>query len=151
MNISDKNKEQVDALQELLKKNYDAEAGYKKVMTKAESSTLKSWLQDKAASRSHFATELDTQIRQLNAEPVSSGTTSGSLHRTWIDVKTALSSDTDESILEECIRGEKASVSEYEEQMSNVNFNSEIRNVLYGQKERIESSLNTVESLEEIA
>ena len=55
MNISEKNKEQVDALQELLEKNYDAEAGYQKVMTKAESRTLKSWLQDKAASRSHFA------------------------------------------------------------------------------------------------
>lgn len=151
MNISDKNKEQVDALQELLKKNYDAEAGYKQVMTKAESSTLKSWLQDKAASRSHFANELDAQIRSLNAEPATSGTTKGSLHRTWIDVKTALSSDTDEALLEECIRGEKASVSEYEEQMSNVAFNADIRNVLYGQKERIESSLSTVESLEEMA
>ncbi|WP_299211481.1 PA2169 family four-helix-bundle protein [uncultured Dokdonia sp.] len=150
MKITDHTKEQVDALQELLQKTYDAEAGYKQVMTKAEKEPLKNWLQEKAARRSQFANELDLHIRKFNSEPVAKGTTLGNVHRTWIDVKSAMSFNTDEAILEECVRGEEATISEYKEQISNVNFNPEVRSLLESQKEMVAADLRTVKSLENI-
>ncbi|WP_299676069.1 PA2169 family four-helix-bundle protein [uncultured Dokdonia sp.] len=150
MKISENNKQQVEALQELLQKTYDAEAGYKQVMTKAEKEPLKNWLQEKAVRRSQFANELDAHIREFNAEPVAKGTTLGSAHRTWIDVKSALSFNTDEAILEECVRGEEATISEYNEQISNTNFAPEVRSLLENQKQMITSDLRTVKSLEEV-
>ncbi|MDD7886614.1 PA2169 family four-helix-bundle protein [Flavivirga sp. 57AJ16] len=144
------NKETVEVLQELLQKNYDAETGYKKVMTKANSLALKDWLQSKARQRNTFATQLDSQIRELNATPATSGSVLGSVHRTWIDIKTALSSDTDEAILEECIRGEKASVKEYEAQLEKNEVYSYIGDLLKSQLTDIKNALNTVKRLEDI-
>ena len=144
------NKETIDVLQELLQKNYDAEAGYKQVMTKAQNLPLKGWLQSKAQQRSAFATELDSKIRELHGEPVEDGSILGSAHRAWIDVKTTLSSDTDEAILEECIRGEKASVDEYETQLEKVRSYSEVNHLLHNQLTNIKIALNTVKTLEDI-
>lgn len=150
MKISEHTQEQVDALQNLLQKTYDAEAGYKQVMTKAEKEPLKNWLQEKAVRRSQFANELDSHIRKFNAEPVAKGTALGTAHRAWIDVKSAMSFNTDEAILEECIRGEKSTINEYQDQISNVNFNPEVRTLLESQREVVSADLNTVKSLEDI-
>ncbi|HBL80969.1 MAG TPA: hypothetical protein DDZ79_14150, partial [Aequorivita sp.] len=99
----------VDNLQELLEKNYDAEKGFTKAMKDAKNNNLKKFLQQQALQRNRFATELDQQIRNLNETPKESGSFTGDLHRTWIDIKSAIAGNTDEAVLEECIRGEKAS------------------------------------------
>ncbi|QNJ99135.1 ferritin-like domain-containing protein [Constantimarinum furrinae] len=141
----------VDNLQGLLEKNYDAEAGYKKAMQDAKNSQLKEYLKRQAAQRGEFATELDREIRALNETPKSSGSMTGKLHRTWIDIKSAVSGDNDEAVLEECIRGEKASVEEYEEKLQKNNFPPQVSNVLNNQLDRIKSTLNTIKGLEDIS
>lgn len=151
MEITKANKETVNILQELLQKNYDAEAGYKQIMQKADDKILKNWLQVKAKQRSQFANELDGLIRNLNGTPVVDGSLLGSAHRAWIDVKTTLSSNTDEAILEECIRGEKASVNEYEKQLEKVSNYSDINNLIYNQLVSVKTALGTVKRLEDIA
>jgi len=140
----------VNTLQDLLQKNYDAEAGYKQVMQKTENAPLKNWMQQKALQRNTFATELDFQIRNHNAEPKTSGTIAADLHRGWINVKSTLSSETDEALLEECIRGEKASLSEYEEKLEQFNEDSEIKTIIESQLTTVRSALNTVKRLEDI-
>ena len=150
MKITKDNKELVNTLQDLLQKNYDAEAGYKQVMQKTENQPLKNWMQQKALQRNTFATELDFQIRKHNAEPKASGTLTGDLHRGWINVKSTLTSDTDEALLEECIRGEKASLTEYEEKLERFNEDSEIKTIIQTQLTTVRSALNTVKRLEDI-
>lgn len=150
MELKKVNKEIVDILQELLKKNYDAEAGYKQVMTKAKSPGLKKWLQLKAKQRSEYATQLDTIIREFNATPAEDGTILGSVHRAWIDLKTTLSSETDEAILEECIRGEEASVNEYETQLEKVSDFLPIKDLLNQQMISIKTALEKVKRIEDI-
>ena len=150
MEISEQHKRQVNSLQELLQKTYDAEAGYKQVMTKAANTPLKNWLQEKAKQRAQFANELDAQIRNFNAEPIREGSTIGDVHRTWIDVKAALSSNTDEAILEECIRGEEATLDEYSKQMESETFDPSVHNIIAHQRSKVLSDLRTVRSLEEV-
>jgi uncharacterized protein (TIGR02284 family) len=150
MKITKDNKELVNTLQDLLQKNYDAESGYKQVMQKTENQPLKNWMQQKALQRNTFATELDFQIRKHNAEPKASGTLTGDLHRGWINLKSTLTSDTDEALLEECIRGEKASLTEYEEKLERFNEDSEIKTIIQTQLTTVRSALNTVKKLEDI-
>ncbi|WP_010231592.1 ferritin-like domain-containing protein [Gillisia marina] len=151
METNERNKEMQDSLQDLLEKNYDAEKGFKQVMEKAANSQLKSWMQKQAAQRSQFANEIDGELRKLNVEPKDSGSAAGSAHRVWIDVKTALSFDKDESILEECIRGEKASVAEYEETLNNSFWTPNVKSMLTEQKNKVQNSLSTVKRLEDLA
>ena len=141
----------VDNLQDLLVKNYDAQKGFIKAMEDAESGNLKKFLQHQAAQRNRFATELDHQIRSLNEKPKESGSITGDLHRTWIDIKTAVAGNSDEAVLEECIRGEKASWNEYEEKLKEQNFPPNISSVLQNQASEIHNTLNRVKTLEDLA
>ena len=141
----------VDNLQELLEKNYDAEKGFTKAMKDAKNNNLKKFLQQQALQRNRFATELDQQIRNLNETPKESGSFTGDLHRTWIDIKSAVAGNTDEAVLEECIRGEKASWNEYEEKLKENNFPPTISNVLQKQASEIHTTLNSVKTLEDLA
>ncbi len=143
--------ELTDNLQGLLEKNYDAEKGFKKAMEDAKNPNLKSFLRRQAAQRNRFATELTHELRSLNEEPKESGSITGSLHRTWIDIKTALAGNTDEAVLEECIRGEKASAKEYEESLKENTFPPRITNVLTRQSAEIQTTLNNVKTHEDLA
>lgn len=143
--------ELVDNLQNLLVKNYDAEKGFAKAMNDAKDGSLKNFLKHQAAQRSRFANELDKEIRNLNEKPKESGSVTGGLHRTWIDIKTAVTGEKDEAVLEECIRGEKASVEEYEERLQKNNFPPHVSSLLNNQLSEIKSTLNKVKTLEDVA
>lgn len=105
----------VNNLQGLLEKNYDAEKGFKNAVTNANNENLKEFLMNQSARRQRFATELDKEIRSLNEEPKESGSTTGDLHRSWMDFKSSIAGSNDEAVLVECIRGDKASEKEYSE------------------------------------
>jgi len=140
----------VNNLQEILEKNYDAKEGFTKAMKDAKDGPLKNFLKRQAAQRATFVNELDNEIRNLNETPKESGSFTGSLHRAWIDIKSSVSGDNDEAVLEECIRGDKASVKEYEERLQNNNFPPQISTVLNRQLSDIKQTLNKVKRLEDI-
>ena len=142
--------ETVNALNQLLEKNYDAEQGYKNALLDTDNDRLKTYLKRQAASRSQNANELDKAIRDLNATPVQSGSTEGAIHRTWMDFKTAIVGKDDEAILEECIRGDKAAVSEYKEVLENENYLHETKDVVRYQLNGIQNTLDTIKKLEDI-
>ncbi len=141
----------VDNLQELLEKNYDAQKGFAKAMEDAKNPRLKTFLQQQAAQRSRFTNELTQEIRNLNEEPKDSGSFTGDLHRTWIDIKSALSGNEDEAVLEECIRGEKASWDEYSNKLEDENFPPNISNVIQKQASEIHNTISKVKTLEDLA
>jgi uncharacterized protein (TIGR02284 family) len=140
----------VNNLQGILEKNYDAEAGYKEAMTKAENGFLTTYLQNKAVTRSHFATEITDLIIGLNETPKEAGSTKGAIHRTWMNIKDAFTSNTDEGILEECIRGEKASVEEYKEFLVDTTLPREITSIITNQMLKVEESLAQVKKIEDL-
>ncbi|RMA58681.1 ferritin-like domain-containing protein [Ulvibacter antarcticus] len=141
----------VGNLQGLLEKNYDAEKGFTKAMQDSKNQQLKNFLKHQAAQHARFATELDHEIRSLNETPKESGSTAGTLHRAWIGVKTAFTSDNDEAVLEECIRGEKACAEDYEETLNENRFSPNISSVLNNQLSQIKQTVSKVKSLEDIA
>lgn len=144
-------KDIVNNLQGLLEKNYDAQKGFTNAMKNAENGNLKRFLQAQAAQRSRFANELTDELRKLNEEPKESGSLTGDLHRAWINIKSTVSGNEDEAVLEECIRGEKASVEEYNETLKNENFPPHISSILQKQAGEINQTLSRVKRLEDLA
>lgn len=143
-------KDTVNVLQGIIEKNYDAEKGYKKAMQDAKNPALKNFLKQQALQRSTFATAIDKELRDLGEEPKESGSVTGSLHRAWIDIKSSVAGNEDEAVLEEVIRGEKASVEEYEDVMKKHTLAPKIQNVLQSQLKDIQGTLNRVKTLEDI-
>lgn len=143
-------KEQVEALQVLLQKNYDAEKGFKKAITKTENENLKEFLKRQASKHNRFTTELDKEIRSLNAKPKEEGSLAGKLSRAWMDIKVAVVANDDKAILEECIRGEKNSAEEYEEALDENKFPSHIEEILKKQLNDINTMIAEVKSMEDL-
>lgn len=146
----DSHKNLVNNLQELLEKNYDAEKGFKKALENSTHPNLKEFLKFQAVKRNRFATEIDKIIRNLNEKPKEKGSAAGSMHRAWIDVKNAFKGKDDDGILKECIRGDKASVDEYEEKLKKNDFPANIETVLDKQLMDIKQTLSKVKSLENL-
>ena len=140
----------VNQLNQLLEKSYDAEKGYKNAIENVESGRLKSFFMARAAERSVFTTELHNELHKLNEEPSTTGSVSGAIHRTWMDIKSSWTSENEESILEECIRGEKASVEDYKEALKENTLLAEVTPVIAQQLSKIEHTLNEVKSLEDL-
>lgn len=142
----------VDALQKLVQKNHDAEKGFKKAMENVKHGQLKGFLSHQAQQRDRFVTELEFELRKLDVQPDEDpGSVSGTMHRAWMDIKAAVSGDDAENILEECIRGEKASLEEYNDVLKkHPMLPAHIQSVVTTQRDEISKTLNKVKSLEDL-
>lgn len=138
----------VDQLEEILEKNRDAEKGYKKAAENAENVRLKSFFQDRAHTRKLFNDELKRELVLNYDEIDDSGSFTGTIHRAWMDVKALFSADNDESMLEEAIRGEKASVEEYEEVLQDANLPPRIASMVRQQMLKVQEDLTRIENME---
>ena len=148
--MSTTQKELVDQLEEILAKNIDAQKGYHKASENAESTSLRSFFEKKAMERKTFNNDLKQQLIASYDEIDDSGSFTGSIHRTWMDVKAMFSSDNDESMLEEAIRGDKAAIEEYEEVLENTSLPNSIAMLIRDQKLKIRTDLNKIKSLEDL-
>ena len=138
-------------LNELLEKNYDAEKGYLNAAENVESSRLKIFFKNRASERSEFAKNLRTEILSYGQIPEDSGTFKGTMHRNWMSLKSLFSSNDEEAILEEAIRGEKTSYNEYTEILEEDAFAPSTRKMLERQRQQIQAAINSLMVEEELA
>lgn len=140
--------EMSESLNELLEKNYDSEKGYKEAVDDVNNAQLKSFFTEKAKQRYDFGHELKSEIKSLGETPEKGSSVKADLHRTWMDLKSSLSSDNEEAVLEEAIRGESAAVEDYNKVISKHDFPASTENILIKQRNAIQRSLDEVKNLE---
>lgn len=144
----DYTKEVANKLNELLEKNYDAEKGYKFAAENVKNTRLKSFFEERAKERYDFGHELKSEISNFGEKPEKGSSVKGDIHRSWMNLKATFSSDKEEAILEEAIRGEKAAVEEYNEVLDDENIPPSTKNLLLKQRNAITAALNKVKTLE---
>ena len=110
MNIMKYSEKISNKLNELLVKNYGAEKGYLNAIDNIDNDRLKIFFKRRASQRSQFAKDLRTEILRYGELPEDSGSFKGTIHRNWMSLKSLFSSNNEEAILEEAIRGEEASL-----------------------------------------
>ncbi|WP_380216213.1 ferritin-like domain-containing protein [Jejudonia soesokkakensis] len=137
-------------INELLTKNYDAEAGYKKAAEIVENPQLKQFFETQAQHRYDFGHELKTEIRNMGETPEKGTSFKGDAHRTWMDIKSTFTSNDEEAILNEVTRGEKAAVEEYKEVMNDTTLPPTTKSILSKQVSNIENTLNNVKNFEAV-
>ena len=139
-------------LNNLLAKTYDAEKGYKTAAEKVDMPSVKKFLSDKVRQRATFAHELKSEIMEYGQLPDQGGTVAGEIHRGWINLKAALSSNQTEKVLEEVERGEKASLDSYNEILKDreMILPPSTEQLLTSQRNAIQAALNTSKMYEEI-
>jgi uncharacterized protein (TIGR02284 family) len=108
-------KEVHNVLNGLIETCTDGEKGFASAAEKAKEGSLKALFLKYGAQRAEYARELKAAVRTLGGDPSESGHASGSLHRGWIKLKEALSSDSDKALIDECEAGEDAAMKNYKE------------------------------------
>ena len=107
--------ETIKALNYLIGTCIDGENGYREAAEEATSSDLKTQLLRFAQQRAQFRGELEQEVMHLGGDPKERGSAGAALHRTWLNVRDAITGKDDTAILKESERGEKAALSNYED------------------------------------
>lgn len=108
----------VAALNQLLEVCRDGEMGFWTAADHVADEGLKWMFKGIAQRRGEFAEDLKQAIRRLGGAVVEGGSVAGSVHRGWMDVKTAFPGLHERSVLEEAVRGEGSALKAYEAAMA---------------------------------
>lgn len=92
-------------LKSLVETTFDSVEGYRKAAETAKSPQLKHVLTQQAQKRQSTLETLNQELVRLGGDRVTSGTTSGSLHRLWVDI-TSMFENGDEAAAERAEEGE---------------------------------------------
>ncbi|PKA97268.1 uncharacterized protein (TIGR02284 family) [Flavobacteriaceae bacterium MAR_2009_75] len=140
-----------EKLNVLLERTYDAERGFKKAAENVENENLKGYFQKKAQERYDFGHELKTEIKQFAQEIDKGDSFASKAHRSWMDIKNFFAANSEEAMLEEAIKGEKAAIDEYQDVLDETNLPPSTETLLTQQKNKIASGLTNIKKLEDIA
>ena len=138
----------VDSLHKIVELNKDSDRGFKEASENIKDPELKTILYRLSQQRAEFRGEIEDILRKDyhdNDEPSTSFLSK--LHRGWMDFKSSLSSDDNESVLEECIRGEKHAIETYGEELSE-HLPKYIEEQLRAQLELIKGSLGQIKEFQ---
>lgn len=137
-------------LKDIIEKNEDAIKGFEKAAEKANEVGIQSFFSKRAQHRRDFLRQLRNSAPELDLGNTDiEGSTSGSAHRAWMDVKAFFSSDNDEAMLEEAVRGDKAAVEEYNDVLVDSLIPMTVKAILREQRDTIQNDLETSEILED--
>jgi uncharacterized protein (TIGR02284 family) len=108
------NKDVVSTLNDLIQTCKDGEEGFRTCAEDIKDTELKSYFNNRAERCLTAAEELQDLVATYGGKPEDSSHISASLHRRWVDIRSAISGKDDQSVLEECERGEDIAKRSYE-------------------------------------
>jgi uncharacterized protein (TIGR02284 family) len=141
------NKETISTLNSLIETLKDGQEGFKQAAEGVADPQLKSLFNEYSQQRSRFANELQNQAEMLGEpKPEDSSSAAGALHRSWINLKSAVTSGDGHAILAECERGEDSAVKEYEKAMKR-DLSPSMRNIVSPQYSEVKSAHDRIRNL----
>lgn len=110
----------IDTLNNLIEICKDGAHGFKVAADDAKDGELRALFMRYSQERESFAQELRARVTALGGDPDKSGTATGALHRGWINLKAAVSSNEPHAVLAEAERGEDAAVAAYRKALESI-------------------------------
>jgi uncharacterized protein (TIGR02284 family) len=142
--------ELIECLNDLIQTCRDGENGFQTAADSVNDGDLKLFCRESSIQRAQFASELESEVRQLGGMPAKSGHVSGMFHRGWINIKTIVTGGGDDAILAECDRGEAAALENYQEVLKK-NLPPNVLPVVKHQFTEIKRSLEAIRDSEQAA
>jgi uncharacterized protein (TIGR02284 family) len=140
--------EVISTLNSLIETLKDGQEGFRQASEGVKDSQLKTLFNELSLQRAKFAGELQSQAIQLGeSNPEDSSSTAGAMHRAWINLKSALTTQDDHAVLAECERGEDSAVAEYKKAMEDENLSSPVRDIISRQYTDVKAAHDKVKAL----
>lgn len=120
----------VSVLNGLIKTTLDSMKGYEDAAKDAASTQYATMFADFARDRAQVATELQAQVRALGSEPEMDSSMLAAAHRTFMDLKQAITGKDDKAIILEVERGEDHIKAKYEDALQQGDLSSATRDAI---------------------
>lgn len=140
------NDDVISSLNGLIQICRDGQQGYKESAEAIERSDLKALFYEFSQQRSEFAGVLQGLVRSLGGEPETEGSFAGAVHRGWIDIKAAITGGDENSVLNECERGEDSAKDAYADTLK-LNLPSNVSEVIRQQSQAVQAAHNRIKEL----
>jgi uncharacterized protein (TIGR02284 family) len=142
--------ELIECLNDLIETCRDGENGFQTAANHVKNSDLQKLFSKYSIQRAQFASELESEVRQLGGSPSSTGSVSAAFHRGWMNIKSIVTGGSEDAILAECERGEDAAVQNYQRVLK-TNLPPNVLPVVKHQFTEIKRSHDRIRDLEEAA
>ena len=106
---------ELGVLNHLLETCRDGEHGFEFAARHAANQDVKDLFTTLADERRRFAAELAPHVHRLGGQANTDGTTGGTIHRGWMNLKSTVSNHHDNALMAEAERGERAALHAYED------------------------------------
>lgn len=103
----------IETLNDLLQNARDGELGFREAAEHTRTSSLSAFFGRRADTCRQAAAELQEQIQRLGGKVDEGGTVTGAAHRVWMHIRGLFGGASDETMLNECERGEDAALARY--------------------------------------
>ena len=130
--------------------------GYETAAGSVENPQLKSEFSRLSQQRATFANELESTARQYGITADYENTiegaamdAAGAVHRGWMNLKSALTGNSSESILSECENGDAAALETYEQALTVQTLPPDLIDVIQKQHQKILEAKNHITSLKQ--
>ncbi len=153
-NIMETIEKSVEVLNDLVEINNDRSEGFGKAAQDLDSTDidLQGIFLNCSLESKQFSQELRDEINQLGGHPENDTSSTGSLHRAWIDIKATFTGHNRKGILAECERGEDAIKKAYRDALSPENdLSAEVIPILLRQQQSVNTSHDRIKSLRDSA
>lgn len=144
----------IEVLNDLIEINNDRIKGFEKASEELdnESKMLEPVFSGMRQQSEGFKNELATEIGRLGGKLEDDSSALGALHRMWMDLRDAFSSNDGKTTLETAEFGEDAALKAYEKALSSdAEMNAETRQLITSQKGSLKQSHDTIRNLRDTA
>lgn len=144
------NDDVIDTLNDLIETSKDGEEGFRTCAEDIKSPELKRMFTEAAQHCAQAAEELRAEVQRLGGKPEKSGSLTGSVHRRWVDIKSAIMGKDEAAVLAECERGEDVAKASYKKALEK-DLPPSVRMIVERQYQGVLKHHDTVRALEKAA
>ena len=108
------NENAISALNNLIETCKDGQEGFRTAAEGLKDPQVKTQFLEYSRQREQMVRDLQQEVRRLGGVPEASGSMSGSMHRGWMNIKSAVTGRDDSAIIAEAERGEDVAKEAYD-------------------------------------
>ena len=138
----------IATLNNLIETCKDGQNGFQAAADGVKNGELKTLFHTYSQQRAQFAGELQQEVRRLGGDPEKTGSLAATLHRGWIDIKSAVTGEDEGAIISECERGEDSAKRNYEDALGDENLPGNIRAIVERQYAQVKEAHDRIRALE---
>ncbi|MXP41345.1 PA2169 family four-helix-bundle protein [Altererythrobacter soli] len=120
----------ITVINTLIATTLDSVKGYRESAEDSQVATHAQFFREMSEERSRVASDLQAHVRALGGEPEMESSTAGAVHRTWLNIKEAVTGQDEGAIVNEVERGEDYIKDKYEVALRDGDLSPETRGVL---------------------